>query len=305
MHDGRIERMVKSGTITERQASMLRESLRVSKTNAHADPPPRHGSRWALAAGGAVVLVVLAWAIIAGVPSGEIQNVSETFNRPEEIGAMNRNLTAILAILVLAVLPLLMFVWFYNDLVSKEEAVFEAWAQTESNFQRRADLIPPLVETVSRYLKHERETLEQVTEARGRPAEALAEGLDSLIAAQKEAAEALGTQGLRPPEEDEVMARLASAERRMRQELNNVLITVEAYPDLRSSDQFLTLQAQLEGTENRINVARMRFNEAVRRFNGATRRLPGNLIAGLGNFKRKSYFEADEGGENAGALEFR
>ncbi|MDX1711605.1 MAG: LemA family protein [Rhodovibrionaceae bacterium] len=303
-HNERIERMLSSGTITERQAEMLRDSLSRGAGSVQAGPPRRRGHRWAVALGLVVFLAAAAWLILAGQGPDGVQDVSETLNQPGEIGAMNKNLSTVLAILILAILPLVLFVWLYNDLVSKEEKVFEAWAQTESNFQRRADLVPALVDTVSRYLKHERETLGEVTEARGRPVEALAEELDALIRAQKEAADLLREQTGRPPEQEALMDELASAERQMGLRLRAILATAEDYPELRSSDQFLQLQAQIEGTENRINVARMRFNEAVRSFNGAIRKLPGSLIAGLGNFQRKAYFQAEEGGGDAPDLDY-
>jgi LemA protein len=304
-HEERIERMLASGTITERQANMLRDSLGQSGRSVCAPAPRRYGHRWALALGLAAFLGALVWLVTTSQGPGGVQDVSEMLNQSGEIGAMNRNLSAAMAILVLAILPLVVFVWIYNDLVSKEESVFEAWAQTESNFQRRADLVPSLVDTVSRYLKHERETLSEVTEARGKPTHALAADLDALIRAQKEAAELLREQAGTPPKEDAFMDQLASAERIMGQRLQAILATAEAYPELRSSDQFLQLQAQLEGTENRINVARMRFNEAVRRFNGAIRKLPGSMIAGLGNFQRKAYFQAEDGGDDAPALQYQ
>lgn len=297
--------MEAAGAITARQAEMLRQSLGQDAAAVAAAPPERHGRRWALGLLLVVFAAVVVWLLAAGGSPEGVQNVAEALNQPGEVGAMNRNISVAVAILVIAVLPLLVFVWLYNDLVSKEEAVFEAWAQTESNFQRRADLVPALVDTVSRYLVHERQTLNEVTEARGKPVEALAADLDALIRAQQEASEALRASAGRPPEEGEVVARLAAAERQMGQRLQAILATAEAYPELRSSDQFLQLQAQIEGTENRLNVARMRFNESVRAFNGAIRRLPGSAIAGIGNFQRKAYFQAEEGREGAPELQFQ
>jgi LemA protein len=303
-NDERIRRMLAAGVITERQADMLRDSLKPGARAQAPRPPARRGRRWALLLGLAAVLAAVAALVVTGHGPQGVQTVSETLNQPGEIGEMNRNLSAILAMLLLAIVPLVLFVWFYNDLVSKEEAVFEAWAQTESNFQRRADLVPALVDTVSRYLQHERETLNEVTQARARPVQALSDELDALIEAQGEVTELLRGHDARPPEQEALMERLAASEARLGQRLQAILATAEDYPDLRSSDQFLQLQAQLEGTENRINVARMRFNEAVRAFNGAIRKLPASLIAGLGNFQRKAYFQAEEGNENAPALEY-
>lgn len=304
-HEERISRMLAAGAITERQAEMLRQSLGGDGARPAAAPPERHGRRWAFGLLLVLAVAAVAWLLATGEAPQSVQNVEQALNQPGEIGAMNKNISLAVAIFIIAVLPVLVFVWFYNDLVSKEETVFEAWAQTESNFQRRADLVPALVETVSRYLAHERQTLGEVTEARGKPIEALAEDLDALIRAQQEAAEALRASAGRPPEEGAVVERLAAAERQMSQRLQAILATAEAYPELRSADQFLQLQAQIEGTENRLNVARMRFNEAVRAFNGAIRRLPGSAIAGIGSFQRKAYFQAEEGREGAPELQFQ
>lgn len=204
---------------------------------------------------------------------------------------MNRNFSGLLAIAVLLIVPLLMWMWLHNSLVSKEETVFEAWAQTESNLKRRADLIPALVETVSRYLRHEAETLTTVTEQRG--GASLAGALDELIAAQKASTEIASRNGEAIVESEADLAALFAAQQRVGQRMNSFLAVAENYPELRSADQFLELQAQLEGTENRINVARMRFNEAVSAYNASIRKLPASLVASVGGFGRKAYFQAD------------
>lgn len=217
---------------------------------------------------------------------------------------MNKTVSTGLAILVLLIVPILLWVWQYNSLVTKEEKVYAAWAQTESNYQRRADLIPALIDTVSRYLKHESKTLKEVTAERGSAVSALAGAIEELIEAQKSAADHQRQGGPKIIEQEEALKQLYAAQLRVGRGMTQLLGVVEDYPELRSSDQFLELQAQLEGTENRINVARMRFNEAVRHYNAAMRRLPGSLVATAGNFQRKAYFRSEEEARNAPELRF-
>lgn len=293
----RIRRMEDDGVLTPEQARMLRESLGPRATRPGAEAPRRR--RWSAAWIGAGLAVVAVAAIVAsaftgGVEPGTVQDVAETMNQPGAHGAMNRTLSTILAAALLLLVPLLIWMWLHNRLVAREEAVYEAWAQTESNFQRRADLIPALVDTVSRYLRHESDTLTAVTRERGEGVKSLGSAVDELIRSQREAARAMAEHGRAAVEEQEALAEVFAAQTAVGQRVQGLLAVVESYPDLRSSDQFLELQAQIEGTENRINVARMRFNEAVRDYNAATRQLPGSLVAAVGNFRRKAYFEAEE-----------
>ena len=173
----------------------------------------------------------------------------------------------------------------YNMLQQQEEAVFKAWADVESNLQRRADLIPNLVKTVKAYAEHERETLEAVVEARAKATQVniSAEDLSNPAAMEKLS---------------QVQGELSSA-------LSRLLVTVERYPDLKANQNFLDLQNQLEGTENRINVARQRYNAAVEQFNSAIRKFPYNLTNKmLLNLERKEYFKADTGAETVPEVNF-
>jgi len=302
-NDERIRRMQADGVLTPRQAEMLRASL-----------APRRGPeakrRFWTAARGRIVLWLLAGLFVTGLAasllfaggSTEVQDVAQTLNQPGGHGEMNRTVTSLLAVGLLLVIPLLLFVYFHNSLVAKEEAVSERWAQVESNFQRRADLIPALVQTVSRYLRHERETLASVTEARGQSADRLSEAVDRLIDAQQSATEALRAEDAPLTEVQSQLDRLFAAQTAVGGRMGEVFAVVEAYPELRSSDQFLELQAQLEGTENRINVARQRFNDAVGEYNAAMRMMPWNLVASLGGFSRKAYFRSEDEARDAPAL---
>jgi LemA protein len=304
----RIRRMEDDGVLSERQAAMLRDSLsgRVGRPS----PVPEAGvrKRWTVRILGGLVLAIVAVVLVLAIGTGgggdQVQNVAQTLNQPGEYGQMNKSLSVVLAAAILLIVPLLLWMWLHNSLVAREERVFEAWAQTESNFQRRADLVPALVDTVSRYLKHESDTLTAVTQGRTDQLAAMTKAIDDLAEAEKAAGDLLRERGQAVIEEETALQQLYEAQSRIGRGMTTVLAVAEDYPDLRSSDQFLELQVQLEGTENRINVARMRFNESVRDYNRAIRQLPGALVAQVGNFKRKAYFQSEEEARSAPDLEF-
>lgn len=305
----RLRRMEAEGILTANQAALLRASLergnagRSDGAGETRSQKRRVIATWLLGLIAAALVIALFFVAIGGGTDPQApQDVAATLNQPGGIGEMNKGFSGLIAVAVLLIVPLLLWTVFHNSLVSKEESVFEAWAQTESNLARRADLIPALVETVSRYLRHESETLVAVTAERGN--EQLEESLDALIAAQQTTAELVAQGEASIVESESDLAALYAAQQSVARSMRSFLAVAENYPDLRSSDQFLELQAQLEGTENRINVARMRFNEAVSAYNAALRRLPGNLIAGIGGFQRKAYFQADEDARERPELAF-
>lgn len=171
-----------------------------------------------------------------------------------------------------------------NSLVDKEETVNQTWAQVENQYQRRADLIPNLVNTVKGAADFEQETLTDVIEARSR-ATAIQVSADDLNDPQR-------------------VEQFRQAQQQLSGALSRLLVTVEKYPELKANQNFRDLQVQLEGTENRIAVERQRFNEAVQSYNSSIRRFPGNLFAGLFGFDDKAYFKADEGAEQAPEVSF-
>ena len=171
----------------------------------------------------------------------------------------------------------------YNGLVTKEEGLDSAWSNVETQYQRRADLIPNLVNTVKGYAAHESETLGAVTEARA-----------------KATSINLSASDLTP----EKLAAFQQAQADVRSALGRLIAVAENYPDLKANQNFLELQAQLEGTENRIAVARKDFNAAAQRYNVAVRRFPSNLVAGLFGFEKKPYFDASEGADEAPEVQF-
>ena len=188
--------------------------------------------------------------------------------------------------IVAIVVALGLFGWCkntYNGMVSADEGVQSAWSQVENFYQRRADLIPNLVATVKGYAEHESGTLEAVVAARAKatqttvdPSQLTAENIAKFQAAQGELGSALG----------------------------RLLVTVERYPDLKANQNFLELQAQLEGTENRISTERMKFNETAKSYNTLIRSFPQNILASIFSFTPKGYFKAAEGSENAPKVEF-
>ena len=171
----------------------------------------------------------------------------------------------------------------YNSLVEKQQAVDQSWAEVENQYQRRASLIPNLVNTVKGYAAHESQTLEKVTQARA-AATSITISADNL--------------------NEETLAKYQQAQGELSQALKSLLAVSEAYPDLKANQNFLELQAQLEGTENRIAVARTRFNDATRQYNVTIRRFPANLIAGMFGFDQKAYFAAEEGAQTAPEVKF-
>ncbi|MBN1586060.1 MAG: LemA family protein [Candidatus Omnitrophica bacterium] len=188
-------------------------------------------------------------------------------------------------ILALVVLFFMIFGGVYNKLVAAEEGVSSAWAQVENVYQRRADLVPNLVNTVKGFAAQEKDVLQGVVEARSKVSQMNINASDILndpAALQQFQA---------------VQGQLSSA-------LSRLLVTVVRYPELKSSQNFLTLQTQLEGTENRITVERRRFNDAAKGFNTFRRQFPNNLIAGMMGFKSKEYFQADQGADKAPVVQF-
>lgn len=171
----------------------------------------------------------------------------------------------------------------YNGFVNREEGLKSAWSNVETQYQRRADLIPNLVNTVKGYAAHETQTLNEVTEARAR-----ATSIN------------LSADDLTP----ERLAQFQRAQAEVRSALGRLIAVSESYPDLKANQNFLELQAQIEGTENRIAVARKEFNDAARHYNVAVRRFPANLVAGLFGFAQKPYFESAEGTDAAPEVKF-
>ncbi|WP_080732417.1 LemA family protein [Porphyromonas gulae] len=198
---------------------------------------------------------------------------------------MNMKKGTVIIIAVIAVFVLL-FSWGvvkYNSFVDKQEAVNTAWSQVENQYQRRLDLIPNLVETVKGYAAHESETLTAVIEARSK-ATATNINADNLT--------------------EENLAKFQQSQDQLSSALSRLMVVVERYPDLKANQNFRDLQVQLEGTENRITVARQDFNAIAKTYNVAVRRFPANIIAGMMNFDQRPYFKADEGAEKAPQVKF-
>ena len=191
----------------------------------------------------------------------------------------------LIGIVLIAVCPVLISGCGYNQLQQLEENVFRAWSDVESTLQRRADLIPNLVETVKGYAAHEKETFEAVTAARSKAT--------SLQLSAKDLSDPAALQRMQ-----EAQATLSSA-------LSRLLVVVERYPDLKANQSFQDLQTQLEGTENRINVARQRYNQAVEKFNASIRKFPYNLTNSLLlHLDRKEYFKAEAAAKAAPKVTF-
>jgi LemA protein len=200
---------------------------------------------------------------------------------------MSRKLITIIGAVVIVGLFVLIVVMSsvsaYNKMVKYDEGINEAWSQVENVYQRRADLIPNLVSTVKGYAEYEQETLTQVIEAR------------SKATSVNISAENLN---------EETLAKFQQAQEGLSSALSRLLVVVEKYPELKANQGFLDLQAQLEGTENRIATERRKFNEVTRTFNTYIRKFPNNIFAGWYNFDQRPYFKADEGADKAPEVKF-
>lgn len=195
---------------------------------------------------------------------------------------VKKNLGWIIPLAIVALLAL----WgagAYNGMVSMDENVQNKWANVETQYQRRADLIPNLVNTVKGYAAHEKTTLEEVVKARS---EATSVKIDPT--------------NITPEQMKQYQAALGSVS----SALGRLLMVAENYPELKANENFLELQSQLEGTENRINVARKDFNDAAKEYNVSIRRFPKSIIAGMFGFEKKTYFEAEAGSEKAPDVQF-
>ena len=186
-----------------------------------------------------------------------------------------------LFLVVVAVLPLTSC--NYNSLVDKQQSVDQTWAEVENQYQRRADLIPNLVNTVKGYSTHESETFEKVTLARAK-ATSITIDADNL--------------------NEENLAKFQAAQNELSQALKSLLAVTEAYPDLKANENFMNLQTQLEGTENRITTARMRYTESVKDYNTAIKKFPTVIYAGWFGFDAKPQFKAEEGAQRAPEVSF-
>ena len=300
--DRKIEDLLAKGKISVEEAHVLKRSLRENVARAkeisfHSQFSYKYMAVAVLAnvALGAVWMIlnaepeaVRATAAAAG---GAAQNVAEMMNQTGKVGEMNKSLSTLISIVLISLPVLGSLLWFalaHNSLVDSEEDVLAAWAQVESNYQRRADLVPNLVDTVRAYAEHEKDVQTGIAALRAQAA-ALKTEAERVRALSKDSATQL--------DNEKYMRQLAEDQQKLGGQIRGVMLAVEGYPSLRASDQFMELQAQLEGTENRINVARMAFNEKVGTFNAAIRRMPASLIAGMGNFQRTAYFKADEGSD--------
>ena len=194
---------------------------------------------------------------------------------------MNKTLAIVLAVIVIV------GVWFagtYNGLVSKREAVSSAWAQVQNVYQRRSDLVPNLVETVRGAANFEKSTLTAVTEARAKVGSFTVDK-SVLNDAQK-------------------FHQFEEAQGDLGRALGRLMVVMERYPELKATQNFRDLQVQLEGTENRITVERREFNEIAQLYNTAIKKVPANLVAGLGGFKERPYFEAEAAAQHAPQVKF-
>jgi LemA protein len=196
---------------------------------------------------------------------------------------MKKSLIAIIGLIVVVIIAVMWYQGAYNGMVKADENVKSAWGNVENQYQRRADLVPNLVATVKGYATHEQTTLENVINARAKATQTTIDPTNL---------------------NEENMAQFQAAQGELSSALGRLLVNVEAYPDLKANQNFLDLQAQLEGTENRIATERTRFNEVAQEYNTLIRRFPNNIIAGMSGFAVKPYFKSEAGAEKAPEVKF-
>ena len=196
---------------------------------------------------------------------------------------MKKSLIVLISILALLVIIIGYGISINNKMVNADEAVMSQWAKVENQYQRRADLIPNLVNTVKGYASHEKETLDAVVNARAKATQVTISP-DNLNEAS--------------------LQKYQAAQGELSQALGRLLMVTENYPDLKANQNFLELQAQLEGTENRITTERTRYTDMVRDYNAMIRRFPASIIAGIGGFDKKPQFTAEAGAEKAPEVKF-
>ena len=187
---------------------------------------------------------------------------------------------------IIVALAVLLFFWtkgVYNNLVTQDEGVKTAWSQVENQYQRRADLIPNLVNTVKGYAAHEKNTLEGVMNARAKATQTTIDPTNL---------------------NEETMKQYQAAQGELSDALSRLMLVVERYPELKANENFRELQVQLEGTENRITVERKRFNEVAQGYNTYVRTFPNNILSSIFGFQTKAYFTAEAGAEKAPQVEF-
>ena len=194
---------------------------------------------------------------------------------------MKKFLIGLVVVLGLAAIVVLWGINAYNGLVESQEEVNSAWSQVENQYTRRADLVPNLVATVKGYAQHEQSTLESVVEARAK-----------------------ATQITIDPSNADQFAQYQAAQGELTQALGRLIAVAESYPDLKANENFRDLQAQLEGTENRIATARQLFNDTAKSYNQRVRRFPTNIIASMYDFEKRAYFEAEPEAAKAPKVEF-
>jgi LemA protein len=204
-------------------------------------------------------------------------------NQTKKVKKMSKKILWIAIPLIVLILVAGWVKGVYNTMVEQDESVKTAWSQVENQYQRRLDLIPNLVNTVKGYASHERETLEGVVNARSKATQT----------------------NINPANlNEETMKQFQAAQGELSSALSRLLLVVERYPELKANENFKELQAQLEGTENRISVERKRFNEVAQGYNTNIRRFPNNILSGAFGFSPKAYFAAEAGAEKAPVVQF-
>ncbi len=299
--NARIDQMLKDGKITEQEAHRLRDSLRAQQARDEFFTKPiaerTNSSRRRL-----VLLFIFCGAFFvtglvggrlwlqqphtaAATPQAAPGPASASGNRAIDLQALDqersktmgnaRTFSTSIFVIVIAGVVGIAILLVYNGLVDAREKVNAGWAQVENQYQRRLDLVPVLIDGVKTYMEHERETLTALTEAR---------------------ANALGATGAfagQPPQTSEQLRALEASQGEVKSALARLFAVVENYPDLKASQNFLTLQDQIEGTENRIAVERRNYNEFSRRYNAKTLKFPSNVVADVLGFEAKPYFQAE------------
>jgi LemA protein len=290
----RINRMEKEALITPVQARQLRAGIQLHASYGRARKPSRRSWPLYIAAFVAIIGVTLIFIILGEQHALQYQTVTQTMDQVRATEVMDKTLPITIATVFLLIMPVLLLTLIYNSLVKREESVFRGWAVIENQYHKRSNLVPAIIELVTRDARRKQELPGESTSLRDDDLEQLARAVD-VLASDLEPLGRLMSEGELLIDDQSLLRQVSSLQTELGKDLARFMTIFGKLLNLGDSERFNDLTAQLATVEGRIGIAGRRFSDAINTYNTAIRRLPGALIAGLGNFNRKAYFDAENG----------